>query len=396
MLRVLTLSTLYPHAGAPQFGIFVAGQTLRLAAREDVELQVVNPVAAPVFPLGWLPRYRGQRRIPLADDWGGVPTLRPRFHTVPGLSGGTNPGAIVRAVRPVLRRLRADGFAFDLIDAEFFYPDGPAAARLAREFAVPFTIKARGADIHYWGAIPAARRQMLAAASQAAGLLAVSASLRRDMAALGMDAGKVAVHYTGVDLDRFRLADRAAAKAALGVVGDLVVSLGSLIPRKGHALVIEAMLALPDATLLIAGAGPERAALAALIAARGLGSRVRLLGAVPHAGLPAILAAADVMALASASEGLANAWVEAMACGTPVVTMAVDGAAEAIDPAVSGRLLTERTPAALSAAITSVLRDPPRPEAVRRSVAAFTWERNTQTLHDFFRRCVGGAVDPGR
>src|SRR3546814_1697639 len=76
------------------------------------------------------------------------------------------------------------------------------------------------------------------------------------------------------------------------------------------------MLGVPDATLLIAGDGPERGRLDALIVRLGLTDRVRLLGAVPHADLPRLIAAADVSALASSSEGLANAWVESLACGT--------------------------------------------------------------------------------
>ena len=388
MLRVLTLSTLFPSAIEPGFGVFVEGQTLRLAARADVDLHVVNPIGRARFPLRLHPRYRRQRALPELENWKGVPTARPRFPIIPGLSGALNPAAIDRAVRPVLARLRASDIAFDVIDAEFFYPDGPAAARLAAQLGLPFSIKARGADIHYWARRPACLRLMLEAAKAASGLLAVAGSLKQDMAALGMDPAKITVHYTGVDLDRFQPVEREAAKAALGVDGPLIVSLGALIPRKGHDIVIEAMTSLPDATLLVVGAGPERETLERLVAARSLGERVRLLGSLPHASLPAILGAADVMALASASEGLANAWIEALACGTPVVTPRVDGAAEAIDRPVAGRLVDERTPAAMAAAIAAILADPPSQDAVRACARRFTWERNTQALFAHLSRIV--------
>src|SRR3546814_4032874 len=77
----------------------------------------------------------------------------------------------------------------DVIDAEFFYPDGPAAMRVAAALGVPYSIKARGADISHFGHDPASRSQNLSAAAKAAGLLAVSAALRRDMAAIGIEAG---------------------------------------------------------------------------------------------------------------------------------------------------------------------------------------------------------------
>src|SRR3546814_17991575 len=89
-------------------------------------------------------------------------------------------------------------------------------------------------------------------------MLAVSEAMKRDMAALGLPADRIRVHRTGVDLDRFAPLDRPSLKGALGVAGPLVVAVGALIERKGHAIVIEAMLGVPDATLLIAGRSEER------------------------------------------------------------------------------------------------------------------------------------------
>lgn len=388
MLRVVTLSTLFPNPTQPNFGVFVEGQTLRLAACEGVELRVINPIAVPPFPLGLIPRYRALRPLPVEDEWKGLRIARPRIRVLPGVSGPLNPALLVHGVRNVLQRWRDEGFDFDVIDAQFFFPDGPAAARLAREFGVPFSVKARGADIHYWGRRLGCRGQVMEAAAAAKGMLAVAQSLRRDMVEMGMDGSRIAVHYTGVDLDRFRPADRKAAKAKLGVTGPLIISVGALIPRKGHDIIIEALADLDNATLLIAGEGPEEARLAALAKARGLAERVRLLGSVPHGQLPALLAAADVMALASESEGLANAWIEAMACGTPVVTPAVDGATEALDRPAAGRLLSQRTPRAFAEAIRDILADPPAQAEVRASAERFAWSRNTQQLQAHLRSLV--------
>ena len=385
MLRVLTLSTLFPNAEQPNFGVFVEGQILRLAARTDVELRVVNPIAVPPYPLDQIPRYRALRGLPQEEDWKGVRVARPRLRNLPGLSGPFNPALVERAAAPWLRRWRAEGFAFQVIDAQFFYPDGPAAMRLAGTFGVPYSVKARGADIHLWGKRAGSRRQILQAATDAGGMLAVSESLRQDMAALGMDARKIRIHYTAVDLDRFRPGDRTALKAVLGVAGPLIASVGALIPRKGHDVLIEAVARVPGIALHIAGEGPERARLAALAQARGVADRVRLLGNVPHARLPDLLAAADVMALASESEGLANAWVEAMACGTPVIIPDVDGAREAVDREEAGRLLPDRRPESFAAAIREVIAAPPDPAAVRASAERFTFERNTTQLFEHLK-----------
>jgi len=378
MLRVLTLSTLFPDATRPNFGVFVERQTLGLAAHPEVNLRLVAPVGLPPWPLSRARHYGVLAGLPRREQWKGVETWRPRFTTLPGTGGRFHVAALARALKPLLTDMRRD-FPFDLIDAEFFFPDGPAAIALGAHFGVPVSIKARGADIHHWGHRPGTAAQVVAAGRAAAGLLAVSEAMKADMAAIGISADKIRVHHTGVDLARFAPADRAAGKAALGITGPLVVSLGALIPRKGHDVVIDAVAAIAGANLLIAGEGPERGALTARIAALGAGDRIRLLGSVPHGELPGLLAAADVMALASASEGLANAWVEALACGTPIVITAAGGAGEVVTGPAYGRVVT-REAGAFEGAIRTLLANAPDPSAVRRGAERFTWEANTEAL----------------
>lgn len=388
MLRVLTLSTLFPDATRPNFGGFVERQTLGLAAHPDVDLKIVAPIGLPPGILRNFRHYAPLATLPHRESWKGVDLHRPRFTALPFTKGRHHAAALERALVPVLDTIRED-FAFDVIDASFFFPDGPAAVALGRRYGVPVSIKARGADIHHWGNAPATATQVRSAGQGAAGLLAVSAAMKADMVAIGLPADRIRIHHTGVDQDRFRPLDRAVGKAALGVAGPLVVSVGALIPRKGHAIVIDAVAALPGVTLLIAGAGPERAALEARIARYGIADRVRLLGAVPHADLPKLIAAADVSALASSSEGLANAWVESLACGTPIVITDAGGAYEVVTSPDAGRV-TIRDGLAFAAAIGGLLADPPAAEATRDAAASFTWEANTAALYEHLAGLVAG------
>ena len=376
MLHVLTLSTLFPDAWRPNFGIFVERQARGLAAHPDVKSTVVAPIGLPPGPLArW--RHGPLRDQPLVETWHGLTVHRPRFRS---LGGRGNADRLTRALVPLLDRIAATS-RFDVIDASFFYPDGPAAVALGRRYAVPVSIKARGADIHHWGRMAATGRQVAEAGQAADGLLAVSAALKADMVALGMPAARILVHHTGVDQHRFLPIDRVAEKRRMGVAGPLVLSLGALVPRKGHDLVIEAVAALPGVTLAIAGAGPELSRLRALAGRYGIAERVRFLGAVPHGQLPALVGAADVMALASVSEGLANAWVEALACGTPIVISPAGGAAEVVTSKPAGRIVL-RDPLAFAAAIADVLANPPDPGVTRATAARFTWEANTAALYD--------------
>lgn len=383
MLRVLTLSSLYPDASRPNFGVFVERQTQGLAAHPGVELRAVAPVGLPPRPLRRLARFRTLAGLPERETWRGVDVLRPRFLAMPGTKGRFHARAMARALLPALTNLRRT-FAFDVIDASFFYPDGAAAVALGRRLGVPVSIKARGSDIHFWGRQPATAAQVLAAGRGADGLLAVSGAMRDDMIALGMPAERIAVHRTGVDQERFKPRDRAAAKAALGIAGPLIVSIGTLNERKGHRIVIRALPAIPDATLLIAGIGPDAEALDELAHDVGVGARVRLVGNVPHADMPRLLAAADAFALASASEGLANVWVEALASGVPIVIADAGGAREVVTGSAAGRVAA-RTPAAFAAAIRELLAVPPDPAAVRRFAEAYSWEANTAALYAHLR-----------
>ena len=378
MLRVLTLSTLFPDSSRPTFGPFVERQTLGLAAHPDVELRVVAPVGIP--PLGrFHPRYRMLAQLPDVDTWKGLAVYRTPFGHIPAIGGRWDAAALTRALIRPLKGIRAQ-FPFDVIDAEFFWPDGPAAVALGQMFGVPVSIKARGADIHHWGRNPATAAQVLSAGQGADGLLAVSDAMKADMIALGMPGARIAVHRTGIDRTAFALRDRAEAKAALAIRGDLLVCVGALIARKGQRFAIEALAQLAGATLVLIGQGQDLPALQAEAAALGVSDRVRFMGTMPHASIADWLAAADAMVLPTASEGLANAWVEALACGTPVVTCDVGGARELIDRAEAGRLVA-RDAGAIAAAVRAVIAaDYPR-AAVAATVERFSWEANTAQLY---------------
>jgi glycosyltransferase involved in cell wall biosynthesis len=378
MLHVLTLSTLFPDASRPTFGLFIERQTLALAARDAVAVEVVAPVGLPPWPLSLHPHYRPRVALPAVEQWKGLAVRRPRFPSFSGIGAASAAKRLAKALLPLLRETRGR-FPFDVIDAEYFWPDGVAAIALGRALGVPVSIKARGSDIDHWSRNPAIRKQMVDAGAAADGLLAVSEALKARMAALGMPADKIIVHHTGIDAARFRPCERAAAKAALGIEGPLVVSAGALVPVKGHRLALDAIAAVPEVSWLIVGDGPERRALQARVQALGLGGRVRFLGARSHEALPALLGAADILLHTAEREGLANVWIEALACGTPIVVTETGAAHEVVDRPEAGRIVP-RDAAAIAAALRALLAAPPQPAAVREAAARFSWERNAAEL----------------
>lgn len=381
--RLLSVATLYPNAHTPQFGTFVARSLEALAARGDWQVTVINPIGIPPLALG---RYRALAKAATDGIENGVEVHRPSYMLVPRVGARINPSMIARAVLPLARRLHEER-PFDLVDAQFFYPDGPAAAWIARQLGLPYAIKARGSDITYWGARSFAREQMLEAAARARGLLAVSEALKEDMIALGMPPGRIAIHYTGLDHDRFRPLAHSGLRTKLGAslgipLGEkekVVATVGALIDRKGQDLVIGAVASIPGTRLLLVGRGEDEKHLRSLARDLRVEDRVHFLGSVDHDMLPVVLSAADAMALPSKKEGLANAWVEALACGTPIVISDAGGARELVTGPEAGYVVP-RDIESIASALRKLFADPPPRERVAATVDRFGWPAHAAEL----------------
>jgi glycosyltransferase involved in cell wall biosynthesis len=175
--------------------------------------------------------------------------------------------------------------------------------------------------------------------------------------------GQFAVVPSGVPVRTFRASapGRETARAALGLPRDafVVAVLGRLVPIKGFDLVLEALPALvaamPTARLLVIGDGPLRADFERRADTLGMSPRLTMTGA--RTDVPALLAAADVLAAPSRNEGMGRAIVEAMALGLPVVGSRVGGIPAVIVDGESGRLVEPGNAAALAGALIELALD---------------------------------------
>jgi len=170
-----------------------------------------------------------------------------------------------------------------------------------------------------------------------------------------------------------------------------LLSVGHLIPRKGHDLVIQALAQLPGFHLLVAGQGPEEQRLHTVARTAGVEDRVRFLGRVPHDKLRDIYTAADFLVLASSREGWANVLLEAMACGTRVAASDVWGTPEVVAEPAAGTLFKERTPGAIAAAVRRLMAAPADRAATRRYAEGFSWDQTTQGQIDLFRSLIAAS-----
>jgi glycosyltransferase involved in cell wall biosynthesis len=384
-VQILTFTTLYPSGVRPQHGIFVETRLRKLAEDGAVEVRVVAP--CPWFPLASprFGRYSLFARQPREEMRHGLHVVYPRYPQLPRIGMSVTPLALFVAVLPILRRQLREGRDFDLIDAHYFYPDGVAAVLLARALDRPVVVTARGSDLNLIAEHAVPRRWISWAARQADGLIAVSSGLQRRLAALGIALERVRVLRNGVDLTLFRPTDREAARRDLGFTRSTLLAVGNLVPLKRHRLMVEALVGLPDVDLVIAGEGPERAAIEALARERRVADRVRLLGHVPQDRLPEVYGAADLLVLVSTSEGWPNVLLESMACGTPVVVSDIDGITDIVAAPEAGRILAETTPDRLAAAVRDFLAAPPARAATRAYAERFDWQSTTEGQIALFR-----------
>jgi D-inositol-3-phosphate glycosyltransferase len=258
---------------------------------------------------------------------------------------------------------------------------------------------------------PADRDQVeLGLAREADRIIATCRDEVQELTALGADASRISVVPCGVDLDLFTPApDPGSHPEREDERPFRVLSVGRLVPRKGFGDAIEAIAAVPDAELLIAG-GPEQARmeghpevtrLLGVASRHGVSDRVRLLGPVPRRSMPVLLRSVDVVVCAPWYEPFGIVPLEAMACGVPVVATAVGGLLDTVVDQVTGLHVPPRDPAALSAALNHLRAHPEQRRAYGEAAAArvgqrFSWAQVSTRTAALYRAGVQANSRPSQ
>ncbi|ALP54094.1 glycosyl transferase family 1 [Candidatus Tenderia electrophaga] len=393
--KLLVFTTLFPHPGQPKAGLFIRERMFRVA--KELPLVVVAPV--PWFPLQgiirkWRPHFRPPApRFEIQED---IEVYHPRFFSMPGLFKSLDGFFMALGSLATLRKLR-HRFGFNIIDAHFAYPDGYAATLLGKWLRRPVTITLRGTEVPL-AKLPGRRRRMIQAMKNADRIFSVSESLRQHAIALGIDPDKIRVVGNGVDTEKFRPVPRPEARAQLGIEQDapVLISVGALVERKGFHRVIERLPALCQRFpglryLIVGGSSPEgdwTEQLNRLVAELGLEETVCFLGALPPEALKLPLSAADVFVLSTRNEGWANVFLEAMACGLPVVTTDVGGNAEVVAHEGLGTIVPFGDRERLEQALIDALDKAWDRSVILDYARANAWERRVAVLTEEFGRLV--------
>lgn len=275
----------------------------------------------------------------------------------------------------------------DLLHAFFAFPDGLIAGRAARALGIPCVVSLRGSDV------PGFRQGALAAAAYAALRPVLRAQWRRPgvqivansegLRALALRTTPdvdIRVIPNGVDCARFSPAPAAKRKPGPFVI----LTVGQLVPRKGIGALIDLLPAVRaqtarDVRLTIVGRGRLGGELEKQARAAGVGDVVEFAGHVEPADMPRRYRAADAFVLLSRREGMANALLEALASGLPVVTTGVEGVSELVRDGEEGFVVNPGDRAATIDRIARLVADDALCERMgakaRAKAEAFSWER---------------------
>jgi teichuronic acid biosynthesis glycosyltransferase TuaC len=380
-LHILTLTPFYPVRGDDAQGCFVA-EPLQWLAR----LEVANTVRVA------RPFYRGGA----AEKESTVPARTARFFSLPGGWGLSSAGAFLFAsILPEIRHLHAS-HPFDLIHAHSALPCGHAAALLGRELKIPFVVTVHGLDAFstrqvrgYAGTWSA--RISRSVYRSACSVICVSEKVRNQVIEGAAAPVNTAVLYNGVDPQMFFPADDEPETAAL-------LSVGNLIPVKGHELLLRAFAAIRNQfaqlTLEIIGDGPERSRLQRLSGELGVTERVHFRGRQSRQQVAEAMRRATIFALPSRYEGLGCVYLEAMSAGKPVVACLGQGIDEVIEPGVNGCLIRPDNLPDLIDTLTRLLQQPgvrrKMGETARQTILrGFTLQEQAARLFRLYRECQG-------
>lgn len=402
-MNVASLTLCYPSDATPHAGVFIRERLRALdTASQEMRVRVVHPLPTPL----WM-----SRRTPVTAVQSDPPCWRVPMPYLPLVGKPFNPWAYARAVLPLLSSWtrRRD---VDVIDAHFCWPDGVAAAMLARQLRLPYTITLRGILCRYAPpsltgglAYPWSRRSVVHALRGAAAVIAVSQSLKHQAVRLGIPDNKIHVVPNGVDGAIYTPGDRDAARAVLGRPDDeiIMITVGHLCRRKGFHRVLKLLPDLirqgedkpwaPNLRYVIVGAdgaeGRFESGLIRLARKLNVSDRVTFTGALRPPQIATWLQAADIFVLPTTNEGWCNALAEALATGLPVVCSDVGGNREQVRTD-TGLLVSPRDSRALRDAIVATMNRTPAGGSRQSSQPTRTWTQVAEETAAVLRSAVAG------
>lgn len=333
-MKILTITSVFPNSKQPCLGVFIRERMFNAA--KHCELKVIAPV--PWFPFACYLKKNYRPLVDYKEIQDSIEVYHPKFFSIPYFCKFLDGMFFFLSCIITVINLKKN-FKFDIIDSHFAYPDGFGAVLLGKLFRIPVTITIRG-TIKKLLNYPLIKFQIIYALKNAVKIFAVCNDLKSVAVSLGVSNNKVEVIPNGIDIEKFKPIDKLTARKELGIAADkkILISVGGLVERKGFHRVLSVLpqvkQAIPDIMYVMVGGpsveGNYGPVLMRMVKELSLRDYVMFAGQQLHDNLYKWFSASDIFCLATSNEGWANVFLEAMACGLPVVTTRVGGNEEVV------------------------------------------------------------------
>lgn len=384
-IHVLTLTPFYPSENDEIDGSFVAEPLEYLS-----DFNVVSTVIA-AKPNSW-GTFKSSARGPEA--------FRVRYPQLPGRVAYGSWGLLLYARLAHFVSLLHREHYIDLIHAQSALPCGHAAALLSRQLRIPFLVTIHGLDVFSTRREKGLLRRWVNRSSsfvyrKAARSICVSEAVRRVLVGVMGSSARATVIYNGVDTSLFTppLDDHEDSTPT-------ILSVGRMVPDKGHELVLRAVAALaptyPHLRYKIIDDGPERSRLVALSHELKIAERVEVLGRQSRRTVAEAMQRCSLFALPSQDEAMGCVYLEAMATAKPIIGCRNQGIEEIVHHGENGWLiqpgnLQEIVQAIVVLLKNNALRKRIGLEAQKTIVNGLTLEHQAGRLNRLYRECLGPA-----
>jgi glycosyltransferase involved in cell wall biosynthesis len=380
LLHVLTLTPFYPTDRDDASGCFIAEPLIALQK---------SGIRHTVFAAQ--PIYRGS----FHNATSSVPANWVRYLSLPGGFGLPSAGAFLfAAIVGKVRELHRSQ-PVDLIHAHGPLPCGHAAMLIAEELRIPYVVSVHGldafSDVQVSGRAGMWCRRIAQRTYRASRrVICISEHVREKVLEGVGRSCRTSVVYNGVDTELFQPSKAAAERT-------MILSVGNLIPIKGHEALIRAVSSVatefPDITLEIIGDGAERPRLQALTEELRIAGKVQFPGRRSRSEVADAMRGCTLFALPSRYEGLGCVYLEAMCAGKAVIGCREQGIAEIIRHGSNGFLVGPENEKELEIALGMLLRDEQRRRNIERAARdtvldRLTLEHQAENLARICRECV--------
>jgi glycosyltransferase involved in cell wall biosynthesis len=361
MIKVICLSEMYPSSVNPYIGSFVHRQN-RAFIEKGIEIKVVSPVSWFPFPFSMIKKWKRLTRTPGVELLDGIEIYHPRRYFIPKkfyfhLNGILYYQSIHRLVKKIF-----ETFHFDLIHAHVALPDGLAGALLEKEIHKPLVITVHGKDTanDRWSTVhlgPQSKAAIYKAFQSSSKIVAVSQYVKRTILENypTIDPNKIIVIHGGVAPSPY------LKEETPNPHGQMILSVGPLIPLKGHRYTIEAMGKIvkifPHLKLVIVGEGGEKNHLVTQVEKAGLQKVIQFVDFLPYDQLLKLIPLSKVFVLPSWAEGLGMVYLEAMSMGIPVIGCQGQGIEDIVSHGENGLLAKPKDSDHLSNLLLRLLKD---------------------------------------